>query len=133
MQSESSSQKEFSSPKSTSFMKTFHVGLMLCIFAIYFMLSTNKNKNSFPTIYEQTFHSKLFPNSVPMKLSQITVPTIVVPKDDRTNFFQEEQLGLPHWAMILATCVSVDVSKYLVILTLGIFNEKGSSFIFTRV
>ena len=40
-------------------------------------------------------------------------PTIVLPKDDRTNSFQEERLGLPYWTMILANCVVVDESKCL--------------------
>ena len=40
---------------------------------------------------------------------------IVLPKDDRTDFAQEEQLGLP---MVWAICASVHVSKCLDILTL---------------
>ena len=32
---------------------------------------------------------------------------------DRTDFAQEERLGLPHWTMILAICVVVDESKCL--------------------
>ena len=42
----------------------------------------------------------------------------VLPKDDRTDFAQEEQPDLPYWTMILAICALVDVSKYLDILTL---------------
>ena len=34
-------------------------------------------------------------------------------KDDRTDFAQEEQLGLPYWYMIWAICVVVDESKCL--------------------
>ena len=45
--------------------------------------------------------------------SQIAFPTIVLPKDDRTGFAQEERLGLPYWTMILAICVVVDESKCL--------------------
>ena len=52
-----------------------------------------------------------------MEHLQIAVPTIVLPKDNSTDSVQEEQLGLPYWTMILAICVSVDVSKYLDILT----------------
>ena len=40
-------------------------------------------------------------------------PIIVLPKDDRTDSAQEEQLGLPYWTMILAICVVVDESKCL--------------------
>ena len=32
--------------------------------------------------------------------SKIAFPTIVLPKDDRTDSAQEEQLGLPYWTMI---------------------------------
>ena len=31
----------------------------------------------------------------------------------RADFVQEERLGLPHWTMIKANCVVVDVSKYM--------------------
>ena len=48
-----------------------------------------------------------------MGFSQIAFPTIVLPKDDGTNSFQEERLGLPYWTMILAICVVVDESKCL--------------------
>ena len=37
----------------------------------------------------------------------------MLPKDDRTDFAQEERLDLPYWTMILATCVVVDESKRL--------------------
>ena len=42
--------------------------------------------------------------------SQITFPIIVLPKDDHTDFVQEERLGFPYWTMILAICVVVDES-----------------------
>ena len=61
---------------------------------------------------------KLSPNRVWTELSRMAFPTVVLPKDDRTDSFQEERLGLPYWTMIWATCVSVDVSKNLDILTL---------------
>ena len=53
------------------------------------------------------------PIHVSMGFSQIAFPTIVLPKDDRTDSAQEEQLGLPHWTMILAICVVIDESKCL--------------------
>ena len=34
----------------------------------------------------------------------------VLQKDDRTDFAQEERLGLPYWTMIFAICVVVDES-----------------------
>ena len=44
------------------------------------------------------------PNHVSIGFSQIAFPIIVLPKDDHTDFAQEEQLSLPHWTMILAMC-----------------------------
>ena len=38
---------------------------------------------------------------------------MVLPKGDRTDFAQEEQLGLQYWTMILAICVVVNESKCL--------------------
>ena len=53
------------------------------------------------------------PSHVLTGFSQIAFPIIVLPEDDRTNSFQEEQPGLPYWTMILAICVVVDESKCL--------------------
>ena len=53
----------------------------------------------------------LSPIHVSIGLSQIAFPTTVLPKDDRTNFAQEERL--PCWTMIQAICVVVDESKCL--------------------
>ena len=53
------------------------------------------------------------PNRVPIELSQIAFPIIVLPKDDHTDSAQEERLDLPYWTMILAICVVVDESKCL--------------------
>ena len=52
---------------------------------------------------------------------------MVLPEDDRTDSFREERLGLPYKTMSLAICASVDVSKYLDILTLDFFNNDGAS------
>ena len=53
------------------------------------------------------------PIHVSIGFSQIAFPIIVLPKDDHTEFAQEEQLGLPYWTMSLAICVVVDESKCL--------------------
>ena len=50
------------------------------------------------------------PNHASIGFSQIAFPIIVLPKGDRTDSAQEEQLGLPYWTMILAICVVVDES-----------------------
>ena len=67
-------------------------------------------------------------NCSPIELSQIVVPTIVLPNDDRPGFAQKERLGLPVWTMILAIRVSVDVSK---ILTFEFPVTSGASSILT--
>ena len=46
-----------------------------------------------------------------------------MPKDDRTDFAQEERLDLPYWTMILAICVVVDESKMSGHSDSGIFNN----------
>ena len=56
---------------------------------------------------------KPFPNRVPIELSRIAFPMVVLPKGDRTDSVQEERLGLRYWTMILAICVVVDESKCL--------------------
>ena len=55
--------------------------------------------NFYPAMFQKDFLKLPFP--------------IVLPKDDRTDFAQEERLGLPYWTMILAICVVVDESKCL--------------------
>ena len=70
---------------------------------------------------------ELFPNRILIELSQIAFPMRVLPKDDRTDSFREERLGLPQWTMILAICALVDVSTYLDILTLDFFNNVDAS------
>ena len=107
------------SPKSTSFMRIFQVGLMFCFFLASLISSTYTDKNS-PCARLTKKHSQLktVPNRMFKELSQIAFPILVLPEDDRTDFVQEEQLGLPYWTMIWAIWVLVDVSKYLDILTL---------------
>ena len=63
------------------------------------------------------------PNRTSRGFSQIAFLIIVLPKDDRTDSFQEERLDLPYWTMILAICVVVDESKMSGHSDLGIFNN----------
>ena len=79
----------------------------------------------FPHRIKILFHSSQFyvirdihnlefsPSHVSIRFSQIAFPTIVLPKDDCTDSFQEERLGLPYWTMLFAICVVVDESKCL--------------------
>ena len=53
------------------------------------------------------------PIHVSIGFSQIAFPITVLPKDDHTDFAQEEQPGLQYWTMIKAICVVVDESKCL--------------------
>ena len=45
-------------------------------------------------------NQELSPNHAPIELSQIAFVTTVLPKDDHTDFVQEERLDLPYWTMI---------------------------------
>ena len=65
------------------------------------------------TMYKEIPNLEFSPSHVSIGLSQIAFPMIVLPKDDRTDFVQEERLGLPYWTVILAICVVVDESKCL--------------------
>ena len=93
------------SPRSTSSMRIFQVGSMFSVLPASLISSTGERIN-IP-------NSELFPNRVQIEFSQIAFPIIVLPQGDRTDSYQEERLGLPYWTIILATCASVDVSKYL--------------------
>ena len=51
---------------------------------------------------EETFPIWNFlPAMFQKEFSQIAFPTTVLPKDDRTDSAQEEQLGLPYWTIAL--------------------------------
>ena len=56
---------------------------------------------------------EFYPSHVSQGFAQIAFPTIVLPKDDRTDSAQEERLGQTNWTKILAICVVVDESKCL--------------------
>ena len=100
-------------------MRIFQVGSMFSVFACQFEIVHMTDRNS-PLAWLTNKHSqfKTFPKRVPIKLSQIAFSIIVLPKDDRTDSFREERLGLPSRTMMWAICASADVSKYLDILTL---------------
>ena len=103
-----------SSPKSTYLLNTFHIGLRFC-FSSQFLCHPHTQIRIILFHDEQRDIPNLeFSHShVSIGCSQIAFPTIILPKDDRTNSFQEERLGLPYWTMILAMCVVVDDSKCL--------------------
>ena len=54
-----------------------------------------------------------FPLKSPKKLFQIVLSTIIQQVGDHTHFVQEEPLALQYLTKIWATCVEVDVPKFL--------------------
>ena len=88
------------------------------------MSSTYTDKNN-PFYDEQRDIPNLefSPSHASIGSSQIAFPIILLPKDDRTNSFQEERPGLPYWTMISAICVVVDESKCLDTPILEFFNN----------
>ena len=48
-------------------------------------------------VQRDIFNLEFSPSHVSIRFSQIAFPLIVLPKGDRTNSAQEEQLGLPYW------------------------------------
>ena len=87
---------------------------MLRFFPANLMSSTYTDKNNpCHAVRIRIPNWKPSPNRISIGFSQIAFPMIVLPKDDHTDFAQEERLGLPCWTMILATCVVVDESKCL--------------------
>ena len=106
--------KDVGSPKSTSLLSSFHIGLMFCFFPASLMPSTyTDKKNPFHGVRRSIPNWKPFPKRTSFELSQISFPITVLPEGDRTNSFREERLGLPYWTMILTICVVVDESKCL--------------------
>ena len=70
-------------------------------------------KNPFHGVRISIPNWKPSPNRTSIGFSQIALPITALPKDDHTDFAQEERLGLPYWTMILAICVVIDESKCL--------------------
>ena len=70
-------------------------------------------KNSYHDVQRDIPNLEFSPSHASIGSSQIAFPIIVLPKEDRTDSVQEEQLGLPYLTMMLAICVVVDGSKCL--------------------
>ena len=51
-------------------------------------------------LHTNIINLELFPNNVPIELSRIAFPQVVLLKSDRADFAQEERLDLPYWTMI---------------------------------
>ena len=87
---------------------------MFCFFPANFTSSAYTDKNShclLCTNKQSQFGT--FPKRVLRDICRNAFPITVLPKDDRTDFAQEERLDLPYWTMILAICVVVDESHSL--------------------
>ena len=88
-------------PESTLFKSIFYIGSIFCFFPSSFIPSTYTDKNSLFLGWRISIPNlELSPNRVLIELSQIDLPTTVLPKDDHKDFAQEERLGLPYWTMI---------------------------------
>ena len=108
------SRNEVGSPRSTSFVRIFQVGLIFSVLPASLISSTYTDKNSpFARLTNEHSLFRTFPYHVPIELSQIAFPITVLPKDDRIDSFREDRLGLPYWTMILAICALVDVACVL--------------------
>ena len=83
-------------------MRIFQVGSMFSVLPPASLISSTYTDTFSPLarLTKNVPSLKLFPNRVPIELSQIAFPITVLPKDDRTDFAQEERLGLPHRTMI---------------------------------
>ena len=64
-----------------------------------------------------------------MRFSHIAMPITVLPKDDQTDFTEEERLGLPHWTMIWAHLRFGRRIRMSGHSDLGIFNNCGAYFL----
>ena len=100
----------------------FRIGTTFCFLPTNFTWSTCTDENHpFWRVQEKTFPIGNFLPTLQhydsLKLSLITV----LPRNHRTDFAQEERLGLPNWTMIVAICVVVDESKSLDIPILDFF------------
>ena len=61
---------------------------------------TDKDNPFFHGVRISIPNLKPSPSHVSIGFSQIAFPIIVLAKDDCTDSFQEERLGLPYWTMI---------------------------------
>ena len=52
-----------------------------------------------------------FPNRVPIERSEIAFSLVVLSEGDRTDFSQEERLGVSYWTMSLAIRALVDIDE----------------------
>ena len=74
---------------------------MILFLSSQFMSSTYTDKyNPFHDAQRDIPNLEFSPSHVSIGFSQIAFPIIVLPKDDRTDSFQEERLDLPYWTMI---------------------------------
>ena len=69
---------------------------MICFFpASLYRPHTQTRIALFLCYQTRILNLELFPNHILTELSRIAFPITVLPKDDRTDFAQEKQLGLP--------------------------------------
>ena len=96
-----------------SLLSSFHIGSRFCFQPNLCHPHTQIRIILFHDVQRDIPILEFSPSHVSIGFSQIAFPIIVLPKDDRTDSFQEERLGLPYWTMIEAICVVVDEFKCL--------------------
>ena len=119
--------------KSTCLFSTFHIGLKVSFQPIRCHPHTQIRTVLFHGVRVSIPNWKPSPSHASIGFSQIAFPTIVLPKDDRANSFQEERLDLPHWTMVLAILCRGRRIQMCGHSDLGILNNFGASSIFTWV
>ena len=95
---------------------------MFCFYPILYHPHTQIRIINFHDVQRDIPKLEFSPSHVSIKFSQVAFPTTVLPEDDRTDFAQEEGLGLPYWTMILGHLCRgrrIQMSEHS---DLGIFN-----------
>ena len=95
---------------------------MFCFFPANLMSYTYTDKNNpfFHGVRTSIPNWKPSPNRTSIGFSQIAFPITAMPQDDRTDFAQEERLGLPCWTICVvvdeSTCLGIPIWEFWVIL-----------------
>ena len=97
---------EVGSPRSTSFINSFHMGLKFCFRPVILMSSTCAEKNN-PCFLCTNRHSQfgILPIRVPIELPRSVFPITILPMGDHTHFVQDEPQDLQCLPKTSATCV----------------------------
>ena len=97
---------EVGSPRSTSFINSFHMGLKFCFRPVILTSSTCAEKNN-PCFLCANRHSRfgILPIRVPTELPRSVFPIPILPMGDHTHFVEDEPQDLQCLPRTSATCV----------------------------